>query len=96
MKNLAENVSWSAVWLSALNNIPPEPGHTVRQIPRFYLWCLTILVSTTEREWSRQERQVFQVMLAALWSGLVNPAVFIGKSHALKACFYLINVTIVS
>jgi len=39
---------------------------------------------------------VFQVMLAALWSGLVNPALFIGKSHALKACFYLINVTIVS
>ena len=41
-------------------------------------------------------KQVFQVMLAALWSGLVNPVLFIGKSDALKACFYLINVTIVS
>jgi len=62
----------------------------------FYLWCLTTLVSTTEREWSRQERQVFQVMLAALWSECVHPPLFIGESHAFKACFSLINLTIVS
>jgi len=39
---------------------------------------------------------VLQVMLATLSLGLVDPVLFIGKSHALKACFYLINVTIVS
>ena len=48
----------------------------------FYLWCLTTLVSTTEREWSRQERQVFQVMLAALWPEPADPASFIlSRSH---------------
>jgi len=35
VKIQAENVGWLAVWLSALNNIPPEPGHAVRQIPLF-------------------------------------------------------------
>jgi len=35
VKTQAENVGWLAVWLSALNGIPPEPGHTMRQIPRF-------------------------------------------------------------
>jgi len=35
VKIQAENVSWLVVWLSALNSIPPEPGHTLSQIPRF-------------------------------------------------------------
>jgi len=78
-------------------NIPSEPENICKAEPSGFIsdvWPYWAVQS--EREWSRQERQVFQVMLAALWSGLVNPALFIGKSHALKACFYLINVTIVS
>jgi len=35
VKIQAENVGCLAVWLSALNSIPPEPGHTIRQIPHF-------------------------------------------------------------
>jgi len=50
VKNRAENVGWLAVWLSALNNIPSEPGHAVRQIPLFYFHCLTKRGSPVEGE----------------------------------------------
>ena len=50
----------------------------------------------SEREWSRQEGLVLQVMLAALWSECVHPPLFIGESHAFKACFSLIDLTSVS
>jgi len=49
-----------------------------------------------ERKCYRQEGQVLLVMLATLWLGLVNLALFIGKSHALGACLYLNNLTTVS
>jgi len=39
---------------------------------------------------------VLQVMLATLSLGLVNLALFIGKSHALGACISLNNLTTVS
>jgi len=35
VKIQAENVGWLAALLSALNSIPSEPGHTLRQIPHF-------------------------------------------------------------
>ena len=38
----------------------------------------------------------FQVILAPLWPGRVNLALFIGKSHALGVCLYLNNLTTVS
>jgi len=96
VKTHAENDGWLAVWFSALNNISPEPGYAVRQ--SFVL----LLLSDHSGQYNRRKMRPsgkdksFQVMLATLCPGLVNPACFIGKSHALKACFYLNNLTIVS
>jgi len=52
---------------------------------------MTKMVKTVEGEWYHQ-----RVILVELSPRLVNPASFIGKSHALKACFYLNDLTIVS
>jgi len=48
-----------------------------------------------ERECSRQEGQVLQVMLAALWPGRADLALFIGKNHALGVWLNLNNLTTV-
>ena len=96
VKTQAENDGWLAVWFSALNNISPEPGYAVRQ--SFVLLQLSDHSGQYNRrrvEPSGKDRS-FQVILVPLCPGIVNPASFIGKSHALKACFYLNNLTIVS
>jgi len=56
VKTHAENDGRLAVWFSALNNIPPESGHAVSQSFQFYFCCLTMVGSTTEGKWGRQER----------------------------------------
>jgi len=56
VKTHAENDGWLAVWFSALNNIPHESGYAVRQSFQFYFCCVTMVGSTTEGKWGRQER----------------------------------------
>jgi len=88
LKTQAENVNprfSGAVWFSALYNIPPDPGYAVRQ--SFVL----LLLSDHSGQYNRRRVNRQRVMLVELWLGPVNPASFIDKSHAFKACFYLDN-----